>query len=152
MIQGKTERVEVGIARSLELRKALAAGLRGRGEPQVEEINTSLFMGVELLGASFEVTSFSPLEQLVAPIARWEFDVRPYRAGHQTLTLCVSMRIDSPIAPSGRIAVPVLERQIRIRVDVVFGARRFLAKNWQWLIATMLALGGALAAWVTLFR
>jgi hypothetical protein len=152
MIQGRSERVEVGIARSVELRESLETGLRGQGKPQFEEVSTSPFMGVELKGTSFEVTSFSPLEQLVAPIARWEFDVRPNRAGHQKLTLCVSLRVDSPVATGGRIAIPVLEREIRIRVDIGFSARRFLASNWQWLIATAVGLGGALVAWITLFR
>ncbi len=151
MIQGRKERVEVGIARSPELREALTTGLRGRGEPQFEEISTSLYMGVELLGAAFEVTSFSPAEQLVAHLARWEFDVTPYRAGHQSLTLCISLRIDSPEITGGRIAVPVLEREIQVQVDIAFSARRFLVKNWQWLAATILGLGGALAAWITLF-
>jgi hypothetical protein len=152
MVQGRMDRVEVGIARSLELREALATSLRGRGEPQFEGISTSPYMDVELLGAAFEVTSFAPQEQLVAPIARWEFDVRPYRAGRQSLTLCVSLRIDSPSISSGRIAVPVLEREIQIQVDIIFGARRFLAKNWQWLIVTILGLGSALAAWITLLH
>jgi len=31
-----------------------------------------------------------------------------------------------------------------------YGTRRFIANNWQWLIATILGLGGAVAAWVTL--
>jgi hypothetical protein len=152
MIQGRSERVEVGIARSPELREALASGLRGRGKPQFEEVSTSPFMGVELKGTSFEVTSFSPLEQLVAPLARWEFDVRPCRAGYQTLTLCVSLRVDSPAVTGGRIAIPVLEREIRIQVDIGFSTRRFLSSNWQWLIATIVGLGGALVAWVALFR
>lgn len=155
MIQGRKERVEVGIARSPELESALAAGLRGRGELQFVGVATSSFMGVELKGASFEICPYSPFEQLVAPTARWEFDVRPYRAGLQTLTLCVCLRVD-PVNPAmttgGRIAVPVLEREIRIRVDVAYGSRRFLVNNWQWLIATAVALGGALAAWVTLFH
>jgi serine/threonine protein kinase len=153
MIQGRKERVEVGVARSPELREALATGLRGRGELQLETIDTSTHMGVELKGPSFEIIPFSPLEQLVAPTARWEFDVLPQRAGHQTLTLCVSLRIEpahaSPAA-SGRIAIPILERDIRIRVDVSYGTRRFITNNWQWLIATILGLGGALAAWVAL--
>jgi tRNA A-37 threonylcarbamoyl transferase component Bud32 len=152
MVQGRKERVEVGIARSPELREALATGLRGRGDLQFEGIRTSPYMGVELSGSGFEVTSFSPLEQLVAPVARWEFDVRPFRAGRQKLALCVSMRIDSPKTTGGRIAVPVLEREIRIRVDLGFSTSRFLAKNWQWLIATILALGGALAAWAALLH
>jgi serine/threonine protein kinase len=155
MIQGRKERVEVGIARSAELRLALAAGLRGRGEPQFEEVDTSPFMGVELKGTAFEITSFSPLEQLVAPLARWEFDVTPCRAGHQTLTLCVSLRVDlinSGLTSGGRIAVPVLERDIRIRVDVAYGTRRFVAANWQWLIVTAAGLGGGIAAWIELFH
>jgi serine/threonine protein kinase len=155
MIQGRKERVEVGIARSPELRQALAAGFRGRGEPQFEGVDTSSFMGVELKGYSFEITPFSPLEQLVAPLARWEFDVKPYRAGQQTLTLCISLRIDtinSEPASGGRIAIPVLERDIRIRVDLSYSARRFLSNNWQWLIVTILGLGSGLVAWIALFH
>jgi serine/threonine protein kinase len=151
MVQGRWERVEVGVARSLELREALTAGLKGRGEPQFEQISTSSFMSVELSGPAFTVRSFSPAEQLVPKIGHWEFDVMPNRAGRQILSLCVSLRVDSPTT-SGRIAVPVLERKIRIRVAVGFSTRRFLVENWQWLIATVLGVGGALAAWVALFR
>ncbi len=153
MTLGRKERVEVGIARSPELRKALAAGLRGRGALQFEDVATSPYMGVELRGEAFEVTPFSPSEQLVAPTARWEFDIRPQRAGRQTLTLCVCLRVDrasSAATTLGRIAVPVLERTIRIRVDVGYGVRQFVAANWQWLIGTVLGLGGALAAWIAL--
>jgi hypothetical protein len=152
MNQGRGERMEVGIARSPELREALAAGLRGHGTPQFEEVSTSPFMGVELRGTSFEITSFSPPEQLVAPTARWEFDVRPNRAGYQTLILCVSLRVDSPAATGGRIAIPVLEREIKIRVDIGFSTRRFVTTNWQWLIATIAGFGGALVAWIELFH
>jgi hypothetical protein len=153
MVQGRKERVEVGIARSPELREALATGLRGRGEAQFAPIPTAAHMGVQLKGPSFEITAFSTLEQLVAPTARWEFDVRPYRAGLQTLTLCVSLRI-GPGHPAkevgGRIAIPILEHEIRIQVNIGYGIRRFITSNWQWLIATVLGLGGALAAWIAL--
>jgi hypothetical protein len=152
MVQGRSERVEVGIARSPELRAALATGLRGRGALQFAGVDTSAFMGVELRGSSFDIIAFSPPEQLIAPLARWEFDVTPVRAGLQTLTLCVNLRIDSPVTPGGRIAVPVLERDIRIRVDVGYRTRRFVTNNWQWLIATALGLGGALTAWIALFH
>jgi hypothetical protein len=152
MTQGKKERIEVGIARSPQLREALAAGLRGHGTPQFEAVPTSSMMGVELKGTSFEITPFSPVEQLVTPKARWEFDVRANRAGQQTLTLCISMRVNSPAATKGRIAIPVLERDIKIHVDIGFGTRRFLASNWQWLVTAVAGLGGALVAWITLFH
>jgi hypothetical protein len=155
MTQGRAERVDVGIARSPELRDALLAGLRGQGEVQFEDMPTSTLMAVELRGTSFEIAAFSPLAQVVAPTARWEFDVRPLRSGVQTLTLCVSMRIEQltpPLGTVGRIGVPVLERQIRIRVSVGYGTRSFLAANWQWLVATAVAAGAAIAAWVTIFH
>ncbi len=38
--------------------------------------------------------------------------------------------------------MPVLERDIRIRVVVRYGARRLVTNNWRWLIATVLGLGG----------
>jgi hypothetical protein len=155
MKQGRKERVEVGIARSASLRDALAADLRGRGEPQFDEIETSSFMGVELKGDSFTITPFSVPEQVVEPLARWEFDVRPMQAGLQTLVLCVYLRIifaQHTEIDAGRQSIPILERKIRIRVSVRYGTRHFLAGNWRWLIATAAGLGGTIAAWVALFH
>lgn len=150
MHQGRSERVEVGIARSPELRDALTAGFRGRGLPEVVHVDASPQMGVELRGSSFAIEALSAAEQLVVPLARWEFDVTPLRSGSQTLTLCVTIRIESPYVSGGRIAIPVFERDIRIKVDVVFGARRFVANNWQWLVGTAVGLGGGIAAWISL--
>lgn len=52
-----------------------------------------------------------------------------------------------PGRPDERFAVPVFERIIRVGVDPVYGTRRFVADNWQWLAATALGLGGGLGAW-----
>ena len=150
MQQGHAERIEVGIARSPELRDALTAGFRGRGLPEVLQVDAAPVMGVELRGSSFQIDALSPAEQLVVPLARWEFDVTPLKSGSQTLTLCVSIRIDSPFVTGGKIAVPVLERDIKIKVDVVYGTRRFVAANWQWLVGTAIGLGGGIAAWIAL--
>jgi hypothetical protein len=150
MQQGRSERIEVGISRSPELRDALTSGFRGRGLPEVVHVDAAPLMGVELRGSSFMIEALSPTEQLVVPLARWEFDVRPLRYGRQTLTLCVTIRIDSPHVSGGQIAVPVFERDIRIKVDMVYGTRRFVANNWQWLVGTAVALGGGIAAWISL--
>lgn len=149
MVQGHDERVEVRIARSTDLRKALISGLHGRGEPQFEEIDTSLYMEVKLSGPSFEITSHSPPEQLVAPtLARWDFDVLPCRAGRQIITLIVNMRIEAEGIVGGRRGVSVLEKPIDIKVNIGFASRRFMGKNWQWLVPTVLALAGTIAAWL----
>jgi hypothetical protein len=153
MRQGRQERVEVGVARVAALKEALVEGFRGRGEPQFEEIETSSLMSVALKGRAFDITSYSAHEQIVAPLAKWEFDVLPVRPGMQTLTLSVDLRIALPgLAElgSGYRSVPVLQRAIRIRVDMGYGTRRFVASNWQWLIATVIGLAGAITAWITL--
>jgi hypothetical protein len=150
MHQGRADRIEVGVARSPELRDALTSGFRGRGLPEVVHVDAAPLMGVELRGSSFKIEPLSPPEQLVVPLARWEFDVTPLRSGSQTLALCVTIRIDSPFVSGGQIAVPVFERHIRIKVDVVYGTRRFVANNWQWLVGTAVGLGGGIAAWISL--
>ncbi len=151
MTQGRADRVEVAVARSADLVDALVSGLRGRGEVRVEPVPTSAFLSAELRGDSVAITALSPAEQIVAPTARWEFDVTPRHAGVQTLTLCVSMRFSEtgPLAvPGSRIAVPVIERQIRIKVSVGYGTMAFVGQNWQWLVGTAVAIGGAVAAFL----
>jgi hypothetical protein len=54
MVQGQQERVEVKIARAAVLRDELLSGLRGQEEPQLEEIDTSLYMELKLVGPTFE--------------------------------------------------------------------------------------------------
>lgn len=155
MRQGQAERVEVGIARSVALREALLDGLRGRGEAQFKEIDTAHFMSVELKGDAFAITPYSMTEQIVAETARWEFAVVPTRSGTQTLIVVASVRMAvSRLEKLGgaRRSLPVLEWPVRIRVDVPYNTRRFVASNWQWLIATVAGLGGAIAAWITLIH
>jgi hypothetical protein len=149
MVQGKRELVEVNIARSADFREELISGLRGQGEPQFEEIDTSLYMEVKLEGRTFEITVHSPAEQLIIPTpARWEFDVLPCRAGQRQLTLYVNMRIEAEGIVGGRRGVSSLEKQIDVQVDIPYATRRFVTSNWQWLIPTVLALAGTVAAWL----
>jgi hypothetical protein len=152
MRQGRRERIEVAIARSRELDDQLRENLRGRGIPVLEDISTSPFMAVALQGAGFDITPLSATDQLVGPTARWEFDVVPRHAGNRIVQLLVSMRIGIPGRPDERVAIPVFEHSIHVRVDPVYGTRQFLGQNWQWLSATILGLGGAIGAWLQLIR
>jgi hypothetical protein len=149
MIQGKEEQVEVKIARSTDLHTALVTGLLGRGVPEFEEIDTSLYMEVRLLGPTFEIKSNSLPEQLILPTpACWNFDVLPCRAGNRTITLIVNLRVEAEGIVGGRRSVSVLERTVDVEVNLGFATRRFVANNWQWLIPTILTLGGTVAAWL----
>lgn len=149
MTQGKQERVEVRIAHSLKLRDEMLTGLRGSGEPQFEEINTSLYMEVKLSGPSFEINSQDPAEQLVIPDpARWDFDVLPCRSGKRQLTLHVNMRIEAGGVVGGRRSVTSLEKRIDVQVNIPYATNRFVAGNWQWLIPTVVTVAGVIAAWL----
>jgi serine/threonine protein kinase len=152
MRQGRVERVKVGIARTREFDDELRAALSGKGNDRFEDIDTSPLMGVELRGTSFEITSLSTPdgEQLLSPIAHWEFDVLPRRSGMQKLQLVAWMGILLPGRPQGRRSVPVLEWEVQVRVDPVYGMRQFVTSNWQWLGGTVIATGGGLTAWIKL--
>ena len=150
MRQGQTERLEVGVSGSRELDDELRRDLRGRGIVQYEDVSTSPFMSVLLRGDGFAVTTLSPAEQLVAPVARWEYDVTPNRAGNRELQLCVSMRIAMPGMPLEQIAIPVFERRIHVRVDPVYAMRYFTTQHWQWLVGTLVGLAGGITAWYQL--
>jgi hypothetical protein len=150
MRQGTWQRVEVAIARSPELVTELKSALRGRGHPEVESIRTSPLMNVELVGEAFDVRAHSPAQQLVDPSTMWEYDIRARRHGQQRLMLRIAMHLPGPVAAA--VAVPVLERVIRVKVDVPYSVRSFTASNWQWLIGTAIALGGGLTAWLALLR
>jgi hypothetical protein len=155
MRQGRLERVEVAIARTKDLDDVLRQMVRGRGQAHIEDVETSPFMAVELNGRGFDVTPLQgagSAEQLLHPTALWEFDVLPKRSGSQTLQVCVAMRIPLPDRPDERISIPVLERHIQVVIDPRYGSQQFLKRNWQWLIATLAGLGGAVAAWLKLFR
>jgi hypothetical protein len=153
MTQGHKERVEVAIVSSAELRDALIASLQGPLE--IEEIPASQFMEVELRGDTFKIAPLSKPNQVVAPTARWQYDVWPLRAGLHTLTLSVSLSLENLVPgapPSSRISVPVFERQIRIRVNLGYSTRSFLASNWQWLVGTGIGAGGTAAAFLLVFH
>lgn len=106
-------------------------------------------MEVKLAGPTFEVVCHSPAEQLIIPTpACWWFDVLPYRAGRRQITLHVSMRIEPEGIVGGRRGVSVLEKQIDVQVNIRYATNRFVVANWQWLIPTVLALAGTVAAWL----
>lgn len=154
MRQGRLERVEVAIARTKDLDDVLRQMVQGRGQARITDVETSPFMAVELKGPGFDITPLQAAtsEQLLRPAALWEFDVLPKRSGSQTLQVCVAMRIPLPDRPDERVSIPVLERHIHVVIDPRYGSQQFLKRNWQWLIATLAGLGGAVAAWLKLFR
>jgi len=144
----QTERVEVRLARTLELDAELLEQLRGHGKPQLEEIPTAPLMAVNLTGDGFRIKAYSDEEQAVTQdgITTWEFDIRAIERGQQRLVMSVSLRIPVPGHPSERKSIPVREATIDVQVGVPALVGHFVSGNWQWFIGTAIAAAAVLVA------
>jgi hypothetical protein len=145
---GQTVRVEVRLTRTLELDAELLERLRGPGKPLVEDIATAPLMVVTLKGDAFRITGYSDEEQSVTQdrITTWEFDIRALKRGKQQLIMSVSLRIPVRGQPSARESIPVREATIDVQVDTPTLVAHFVGSNWQWFIATMIAIAAVVVA------
>ena len=150
---GHVERVEVAIARTEDLKAELAAAFRTSSPRLSEGVKTADFMTVELISDDFTIKELSEKTQLLARVARWEYDVIPRRTGALTLTVRGSCVLH--INGVDRAAsIPSFEKQIHVDVDILFGVRSFAGQNWKWLVGTLIALAGlgsGIAAWIGVF-
>jgi hypothetical protein len=149
MTQGRTERVEAGIARQARDLPQLLSGMLA-DEPRADQIRTGPIMTVALRGPAFEIAALSPATQAVTPSARWQFDVTPLHAGTRMLTLTASIQVLAP-GPAAEVGGPIFDRTITVQVNRIYAGKRFAAANWQWLAVTAAGLGGAITAWIKLF-
>jgi hypothetical protein len=145
---GHTERVEVRLARTLEMDAELLVQLHGHGKPQLEEIPTAPRMAVTLKGDGFRIKAYSDEEQAVIQdgITIWEFDIYAIERGQQRLVICVSLRIPVPGQPSEHKSIPVREATINVQVGVPALVGHFVSGNWQWFIGTAIAIAAVLVA------
>jgi hypothetical protein len=94
---GVKERVEVRITKNTtkEMRDVLRKGLKGQGDPRIEEIEVGDFMTVILTGDNFVIKSLSSKEQMLRPdkFTQWSWDVTPQKKGKQVLHLIATIRI-----------------------------------------------------------
>ena len=143
-----TERVEVRLARTLELTAELLEHLGGRGEPRLEEILTAPRMAVTLNGSGFQIEALSNDEEqsvLKDEITTWEFDIRAVKKGQQRLVMSVSLRIPMPCHLE-RKSVPVRESVIDVQVGVPALAWYFVSDYWQRFIGTGIAAAAVVVA------
>ena len=142
----QVERVEVRLARTLELDSELLQDLRGHGEPRLEKIPTAPLMAVTLKGDRFRIEALSDEEQSVSQdrITSWEFDIRALERGRQRLVMSVSLRIPVPGETVQRMSIPVREATIDVQVGTPALIGRFVAANWQWFVGTAVAVAAVI--------
>ena len=98
-------------------------------------------MKMTLKGADFDVTPLSSEEQSVGgdTPTSWEWDVIPRHAGKLRLHLASTVELKDLSRD-----FTTIDREIAVEVDPVDALTGFIQKNWQWLIATLTAIVGAL--------
>ena len=145
---GHTERVEVRVARTLELNLELLEHLRGHGEPHLEEVLTAPIMAVTLKGDGFRITAYSDEEQSVTTdsITSWEFDIYALIRGRQRLVLSVSLRIPVVGQRLEHKNIPVREAMIDVQVGIPTRVGYFVSSNWQWFVGTAIAIAAVVVA------
>ena len=144
MKMGHTERVSARIGSSDVSVDALKSDLPSGQARVVAAAATpvSARMKMELKSADFDITPLSSEEQGVGgdtPTA-WEWDIAPKHSGKLRLHLAAVVELKNLSRDFTSI-----DRDVAVQVDPVDAVTAFMEGNWQWLIATLTAIGGA--AW-----
>ena len=144
MKMGHTERVSARIGGADVSVEALKSALPSGQGRTVDTAATpvSARMKMELKSADFDITPLSSEEQGVGgetPTA-WEWDIAPKHSGKLRLHLAAVVELKNLSRDFTSI-----DRDVAVQVDPVDAVTSFMEGNWQWLIATLTAIGGA--AW-----
>jgi hypothetical protein len=140
---GQTEHVTARIgspALSVEaLKSELPAGKDRAIDTTVTPVSPRMKM--ELKSADFDITPLSSEEQAVGgdTPTTWEWDIGAKRPGKLRLHLAAVVELKNLSRDFTSI-----DRDITVQVDPVDAVSGFVKANWQWIIATMTAIGGAL--------
>jgi molecular chaperone DnaK (HSP70) len=158
---GLTERIVVRISRDLvkgkieastsrDLETDITVGLRGRAEPQIEEIKISTVMKAELSGRDFQIDPLSEKEQLIKPTGytQWEWNVTPLKAGRKDIHLSISVILHIEKQGDRKISHSVMEKEIKVKVNWIYGIK----ENWKWIVAMMITFIGAIIALLSLLK
>jgi len=137
MKQGKKERLTLRISRDTNFN--ILDALKGNGIPKVEEIKISEFMKVRLNGENFEITQLNEEQQIVGynEYTEWAWDVLPKKFGKLVLHLKVTLRIRLPFGEEVKDH-PIIDREVKVKVGIVYSLKIFIAKNWKWIITALI--------------
>lgn len=149
MRQDQSATVELHLSLRQEV-AALERELAAAPTDRVEGAQVRVSRRVEaLLTASrsdFEITPISATEQLLgsADDVAWSWEIKPLDGGTKSLHLTLNSILVVDGATTRR-TVRSFDKEIRVEVSSLAVARAFVAKNWQWLWATLLV---PLAGWI----
>jgi hypothetical protein len=142
MKMAETAHIVARIASSAISVDTLKAGMPSDAGTQVATEATSITpkMKMTLTSADFDITALSSAEQMVAGSTptTWEWDIVAKHSGELRLHLAAVIEL-------GKLSkdFTTVDREVAVKVDPVDAVGEFVKGNWQWIIATMTAVVGA---------
>jgi hypothetical protein len=120
-----------------------------RGEVLTDDIKVGSLMRVEVEGEAFDIERPERLDKVVVEgeTAVWNYWVTPKRRGKQTLTIRGIVRIRlSPSGDQEYYELPVVAREVRVRVNAAHTLKQFAGVVFSKLFAAALAAWGLAVA------
>ena len=135
MKTGESSTVIARIGNSEISADALQKGMaRENSTTQVQETPISLKMKMELTGSDFKIEQLSSEEQIVGgqDPTTWEWEITPKKSGQLHIHLYASIEIKG-----ANKDITTLDKDIPVKVDLVYEGKAFVIKNWKWVWTTV---------------
>jgi hypothetical protein len=136
--------VEARVSRPDGLAAALNRQLTGSPAVPLKPDN---LMAARLESPDFRIAATTPAQQAVVGtnLAVWQWTVTPLRRGAHTLTLCLSVDVNTPDGPQPSPATCTLRRPVKVTNVPTFLASGIAGHTAPWVLGTVgvAALAGA---------
>lgn len=118
----------------------LQAELNQQGELESAQVQISNRMEANLHGQSFGIKPLVPEVQPVSheKTTRWKWEVTPTKYGTQSLHLAL-LAIINVWNQKEQFVIQTYDKKIEVKIFLTQRISKFIANNWQWLWAAILA-------------
>jgi hypothetical protein len=132
---GISERVSVRIAKTIT--QDFLEKLVHCQEAEIENIRISRYMTVILRGDDFKVEALGNEEQIIEDndFTQWDWKVMPLKSGNRKLWVIITIQVEID-NEQARKTLPILEKEIPVKINPIYASSTFFSQYWQWLIAS----------------
>ena len=104
---------------------------------EVESIRVSQFMSASLRGDDFKIEALGNEEQIIEDndYTQWDWKVLPLKGGNRKLwaSITIQVKVENEQA---RKTLPILEKEISVKINPIYSTSTFFVQYWQWIIAS----------------
>ena len=135
---GKNEIVEAIILKAEDFEKILQKDVT-----DFKSVSVGSVMKVILFGDSFLINAFSNDTQVILKNveSKWIWSITPQKKGIQTLILQVSVKVKLHGFLDEHIYQSLYTRKVFVNANYLYVCKRFIKRNWQWIITTAIGSG-----------